>query len=93
MQSCNNTEPSPEVVESNPLPNVIDKITYNMYYKKNKDDVTVNGKKLESSNDYHNDLVDNVSTFNVSFSTKSIADNILSRDSSEITSIQFQLND
>lgn len=98
IESCNDTEPSREVVESNTLPNIIDKITCSMYYNTNKDEtITMNGQMLESNNDdQHMDLVDNISTFNVSFSmpaTKSLAENILNSDSSEIASIQFKLND
>lgn len=90
---CNDTEPSPELVESNPLPNIIDKITCNMYYNTHKDEtVTMNGQMLESNNEDHIDLVDNISSLNVSFSmpTKSLnTDDILGCDSSEIASIQL----
>lgn len=91
--SCNDTEPSLELVQSNPLPNKIDKITCNMYYNTNKDETaTMNGQRIESNSDNHVDLVD--TSLNVSFSmpTKSLTDDILSCDSSEIPSIQL-LND
>jgi len=95
--SCNETEPSPEVAKPNPLPNLIDKITCNMYYNTNNDEtITMNGQMLESNNaDHHIDLVDNISAFNVSFSmpTKSLTENILGCDSAEIASIQLKLND
>lgn len=90
---CNDTEPSPELVNANPLPNKIDKITCNMYYNTSKDEtVTMNGQKIESNNDdHHMDLADDIKTFNVSFSMPT--ENILSCDPAEIASIQLKLND
>lgn len=65
-----------------------------MYYNTNKDEtVTMNGQVLETNDDHHIDLVDNISSLNVSFSmpTNSLTDNILGCDASEIASIQLNL--
>ncbi|KAG4079099.1 hypothetical protein HA402_001070 [Bradysia odoriphaga] len=98
IDKCNDTDPSPEVLALSALPNLIDEITRSMYYNTNKDEtVTVNGQMLGTdTDDHHDDMDDNISAFNVSFSmptTKSLTDNMLGCDSPEIASIQLEMND